>query len=154
MREQDARRWLNLAVGIIGYVGLVLVSVWLIWGPGKASLDQGGRIMLTVLAYVIGIVWALFFAVRAFQAGDEFVQQRSRVAWYWGGLFGLAASAPVFIFIRLGGLTLIQNTPYLHLTPAEGQTRVIIFTTGYMLAIVPQFIGFAIASAWWKWSKR
>jgi len=157
--QRTLRVWgYSLGGGFVAFV-VWIGGAWLIWGPGAQGLGHDGRIVATTLAAVASMACLAASARFAFLQMDEFYQQASRVAWYWGGIVGLLVSVPIAIFIQFGGLTLlaphvsaIHVTP--HLTPEEGRARVAIFRMGYLLPVLAEGIGFTVVAAWWRLTKR
>jgi len=157
--QRTLRVWgYSLAGGLVAFI-VWIVGVRLVWGPGASVLGHDGRIVATTLAAAASMACLAASARFAFRQMDEFYQQGSRVAWYWGGIVGLLVSVPIAIFVEFGGLTLLA--PYAsaihvtsHLTPEEGRARVAIFRMDYLLPVLAQGIGFAIVAAWWRLSKR
>jgi uncharacterized membrane protein len=144
-------------VGIFGAYAFILGALRVIYGPAAGVLGHDGRIVATTLAAVAGVIWAAVFARLMFLNTDEFGQQASRVAWYWGGALGLLASLPIFVFVEFGGLTLLLSHATLaadHYTPAEGRARAAILRLGYLIPVVTQTIGFLLVRGWWWLTKR
>jgi hypothetical protein len=92
------------------------------------------------------------FATLAFRTQDEFTQEASKFAWYWGGAIGAAASAPAYTFIAFGGLRLLGFTSTL--PPRAGLAALHAFQLGYLLLAVSLMLGFAGARFWWSLSRR
>jgi len=92
------------------------------------------------------------FGVLSFRSSDEFKQQGSMIAWYWGGAGGLAVASPIYVFILLGGLRMIGLEP--KLAPAVGIVAARSFMMGFMLPVLAQGVGFCVVRAWWQASKR
>jgi hypothetical protein len=158
MVERRALRiWGYAGAGAVGAWVITLVP-WLVLGNPVPSVVLGNLtakgfgdpvwIWSMTIAAVLAIVWAFVFAIRSFDAADEFVQQGKRVAWYWGGRLGLAASLPVAMFIGLGGLSWIW--PGVPLNRELGEA----FLRGYVLLAVMQLGGYLAVRLWWWASKR
>jgi hypothetical protein len=131
----------------------------LIWGGSAAllshrafGLDPDARIWLRVIGAGLGMAWTVAFAALAFRAQDEFTQEASKFAWYWGGAIGAAASAPVYTFIAFGGLRLLGFTS--SLPRAANLALFHAFALGYSLLAVSLILGFGIARLWWSLSRR
>jgi TRAP-type C4-dicarboxylate transport system permease large subunit len=97
------------------------------------------RIIAGMLVMTIAMAWACFFITRAHFAQDEFKRQREISASFWGGWFGIAASAPIFFFIAIGGLRPLE---IIHVQPLLG------FTIGYLIAPICGFLGTVGARLW------
>lgn len=125
----------------------------LIWGSASAGLGHDGRIVASTLATVAAVIWIGIFTRLIFVNMDEFGQQASRVAWYWGATVGLLASLPILVFVEFGGLTLVMShaavaaDPY---TPAEGRARANILRLGFMIPVLTQAVGFLMVRTWWR----
>lgn len=104
-----------------------------------------GAILLATLGTAVAVAWAFAFSREAFRRLDEFQQQASRFAWYWGSAVGLAASAPLFAFIGLGGLHWLFPAAF-HL----GKDLFRAFAIGYALPLLFQTAGWMGAAAWWR----
>ena len=70
---------------------------------GLDRLGGWGLLVGTVIV-ALAMEWSFYFAARAHFTLDEYKRYRSISASYWGGWFGIGASAPVFFFIAAGGL--------------------------------------------------
>jgi hypothetical protein len=143
-----------------GYLVIGVVAAMLVWipaarllaHPGAFGLDTATRLLLRTLAATLAMVVALVFATVSFRYADEFTQQASKFAWYWGGAGGLAVSAPVYVFIATGGLGLVGLA---HPAPAAvGHAGYVGFVLGYALALVSLMVGWAVARVWWTVAKR
>jgi hypothetical protein len=129
---------LYLALGIIGSIGIAL-STFVIVGPLHNGTLGTSRIIAGTLIVTIAMAWACIFVTRAHFAQDEFARQREISASFWGGWFGIAASAPIFFFIAVGGLGPLATT---HVQPLIG------FVTGYVLAPICGLAGAVGARLW------
>ena len=141
--------WANGAIGAAGAFAIVLGA-----GLGQGRIVPGAaptpeRIVVVSLAAAASMAWVVFFMRRMFLRLDEFQQQGSRVAWYWGGTLGLAASSPLYAFIGLGGLHWLWPANF-HL----GGDLYRAFVIGYMLPIVCQVAGALTVNLWWRMSRR
>jgi hypothetical protein len=129
------------AVGVVGAMPILFLPQIIFHGapsPGDSSF-----IAVTVACMVAGLVWAAWFAIASFRRAEEFVQERSKFAWYWGSLIGLLIAVPVFALIAMGGLPWIAN--------GSDATRA--FKLGMVLPIATQVAGFIVMSVWWRATK-
>jgi hypothetical protein len=131
---------LYLALAIVGSIGIGL-SVIPIVGPHRGTLPDMMHIVAGTLAVTVAMMWACYFAVRAHLSQDEFNRQREIASGYWGGWLGIAASAPVFVFMAIGSLG--KHTP-----------PIIMFTLGYVLAPVFGAVGTIGARLWLRQRDR
>jgi hypothetical protein len=106
-------------------------------------------IVTVSLAVALAMAWAVAFAALAFNRLDEYQRAASKFAWYWGGSIGLAVSAPVYAFIGLGGLHWLDPARF-HLGPELGFA----FRLGYGLAAGSIALGFLVALAFWRVTRR
>jgi len=152
MSNPRARRyWTYSAIALIGPIALMGPATMLVH-KGAFGLDDQTRVLLRTLVSTLATAWTVTFAAISFRYVDEFKQQGSMFAWYWGGLIGIAVAAPIFVFIMAGGLTLIWHQPPLPKPAAIAAARA--FVLGFLLPIVCQFVGFLAVRAWWGASKR
>jgi hypothetical protein len=141
-----------LVIGVVAAVLVWVPAALLLAHPGAFGLDTATRLLLRTLAATIAMAVAIGFATVSFRYADEFTQQASKFAWYWGGAGGLAASAPIYVFIATGGLGLMglaRPAP-----PAVGHAGYVGFVTGYGLALVSLMAGWIVARIWWTVTKR
>jgi len=140
--------WGYGAAALLGAVPLMVLP-FLIFGPARSGGEvDGARILVATSCATAGLAWGLTFAGLSYRRSDEFNRAASRHAWHWGGLFGLAASMPLAVFIGLGGLH--WAVPAI----TAGRTLGHAFAYGYGLAVFAQFAGAVAALAWWKLSRR
>lgn len=137
MDQRRKRIWAYQGAAIAG--GLAIMVLTLLFNP-RTGFGLGA---ITAIA-AVAIVWSLVLAWRAFAKMDEFMREGSKFAWYWGGLIGLSASAPVYAFVVLGGLQRLQGVPPL------GRQAALSFGVGYALPVVAQLLGFWIALIVWR----
>jgi amino acid transporter len=135
---------LFLALALIGGIGIGL-STFLAIGRIRDTAPDTAHIIIGTLVVTLAMVWACFFTVRAHYAQDEFRRQREISAGYWGGWLGIAASAPIFFFIAIGGFGV---HPAAHVHPS------IIFTAGYVLAPICGAVGAVGARVWLHYRDR
>jgi hypothetical protein len=136
--SREQRFALFLAVAIIGGVGIGLSTILAV-SPHHNSAPDTARIIAGTLIIAFAMAWACFFAARAHFARDEFKRQREVSASYWGGWLGIAASAPVFFFIAVGGFGPLAT---------GNMPRLVIFVAGYLLPTICAAIG-AVGTALW-----
>jgi len=142
-----ARIWREAAIGLGG--GLLLIAAPLVlFGPAQPDLSAGARILGWTGCIAAGVVWAMVFAVRVFAYADEYIRDRDKTAWLWGGLFGVAVSAPIYVFVMLGGLHWLD--------PARPASRALAqaFGEGYGLVIACQLAGYFAFAAWRRFAGR
>jgi len=155
--QRTLRMWAYALAAIIGAYVIAFGSLRVIWGPASAALGHDGQIIASTLTTVAAVIWIGVFTRLIFLNMDEFAQQASRVAWYWGATVGLLASLPILVFIEFGGLTLVMSHAALaadHYTPAEGRARANILRLGFMIPVVTQTVGFLLVRGWWWLTKR
>jgi hypothetical protein len=150
--QRTMRYWRNIGAAVAGVVVLWVIPALLLSDANAFGLAYSTRLVLQTLAATAATTWGAVFAVLIFRQYDEFAQQGSKFAWYWGGLIGTMASAPIFVFIARGGLRLVGLEPML--PPPVLMVAFRSFTLGYGLLICFQLAGFLVARAWWKASKR
>jgi len=142
--RHDLRVW--------GYAGIALAGTLPLWVAPMLFIrqvpDGGPRILTATGCCIAAVVWGFAFATLGFRRADEYTRERSKIAWYWGGLLGIAATAPVYVFIAMGGLHWLD--PARPIGPAYFRA----FVTGYSLPILAQLLGFFGVYAWWKATKR
>jgi hypothetical protein len=138
--------WGYLLAGVAGAVALELFPA-LLFGRLHAPVPPL-RIAVSTLAVAAAMAWMVVFATLSFRHLDEFAKEGSKFAWYWGGTLGLAASAPVFLFVELGGLHAIW--------PASPLGREVgrAFMTGYGLPLIAQTVGYGAVWVGWRMTKR
>ena len=146
--KRNIQIWGYQAVGLVGGIAILFVPLMALGRPASGHGIYPLVIVLMTLSSAAALGWVYVFARLSFRRMDEFVQQGSRVAWYWGGIAGLALSAPVAVFIALGGLH--------WLSPASpiGSPLARAFMLGYALPVVLQLAGFLIVASWWRLAKR
>ena len=133
---------------LIGVGGLMMLGLLMVVLSGAQGLERPVRIVgATVMVSVI-VVWWTVFAIRIYRAQDEYLRQAERVAWYWGGLFGLLLSFPAFVFIGMGGLTWLW--PAIESSPSLGRA----FALGYMLPLALQVTCALAVGLWWRLARR
>jgi hypothetical protein len=116
---------------------------------GAPAAFREHKALTTGLA-ALAMAWAMTFAALGFRKQDEFLLHRGLIAWYWGGLMGVAVSYPVAFFIGTGGLSgfLQPGARY------DARALVIAFNEGYGLLMVTQLVGFFAVFLYRKASGR
>jgi hypothetical protein len=146
MVSRRARRFIFTGVAVLG--ALASLAAPQLMGPAGAAPGSGTHILATTASVLVATFWALGFAILAFRAEDEFSQQGSKFAWYWGAAGGIVASAPVYAFIGAGGLHWLD--PAVPMSKALGEA----FALGYGLVLGSQLVGVLAVSLWWKATRR
>jgi hypothetical protein len=111
-------------------------------------MSPGVRLLGSTVSIALGVAWVFVFAARTFSRTDEYLRDVDKTAWFWGGVGGLAASAPVFAFVGMGGLHWLD--PARPFGPELGRA----FILGYALLLFSQFAGYLAVAAWRRWSRR
>jgi hypothetical protein len=148
--ERTLRSWGYIAVAAVGGLLIWIGPLFLLAHRGAFGLSDTTRLFARVVAASLAMAWTVVFAGLAYRAQDEFTQEASKFAWYWGGALGVGASAPIYVFVALGGLNLIGAGPPL----AERHAAFVGFVSGYALMGISLLAGFAVARIWWTVSKR
>ena len=141
---------------IRAYLCTAVVGAWVIFAasflPFRSPASSGVhpiRILLIVAIIALAMAWAGAFMALAFRRLDEFQRQASQFVWYWGTTIGLLASAPIYIFICLGGLHWLWPSAF-HLGPDLLRA----FMIGYALPLVLQVAGAVGVCTWWSLNRR
>lgn len=142
-----ARIWREAAIGVGGAL-LLIAAPLALFGPAQPDLSAGARILGWTVCIGAGVVWAMAFAIRIFAEADEYIRDRDKTAWLWGGLSGVAVSAPIYVFVMLGGLHWLDPTRPL------GRDLGTAFSEGYGLLIVCQLAGYFAFAAWRRFAGR
>lgn len=145
MVRSRLHRTVLIGTGGMLVILLLLVAMFRFAGP---MLGPAGRIVAGTAGAAVLVLWWGVFAGRVSGAQDEYQRWMEHRAWYSGGLVGLMASAPVYAFIGLGGLT------WLNLAPAADPASARAFTTGYMLPLMLQMAGSALYGLWGRVALR
>ncbi|HEY5105929.1 MAG TPA: hypothetical protein VII73_04045 [Caulobacteraceae bacterium] len=146
--RRTARVWEYTMAAIVGGAIIMLAPVAFLGRPATRSLIHPDRIVIMTIASALAMGWALVFATLSWRRFDEFAKEGSKFAWYWGGSIGLAATAPAYVFIGLGGLH------WLWPSMPVGLPLLRAFVIGYCLPLFSQMIGFAVALALWRAARR
>ena len=92
--------------------------------------------------------WWGFWMARSFRAKDEYLRHVERASWFLGGLAGLMASVPIYVFIGLGGLHWLN--PQTPVGPEASRA----FALGYMLPMMMQVVGVLVVALWMRLHRR
>jgi hypothetical protein len=136
--RRNLRVLANLAVGILGSLGLCVALLFAI-GHTNLTTPDPVRIVGATLVVALAMLWACWFAVRAHFAEDEYRRQQETFDSFWGGWLGIGASAPVFVFIAMGGLRWLDLAGRPH-----GQVFRA-FVLGYLLPVAFATLGVVVA---------
>ena len=134
---------------IAGYYAAALLGSLLIWVASAVTilrhvpLAQPSTAWMLSAAYAAAMAWALGFIWLYWRKLDEAAKEAQKFAWFVGSIGATVLSAPLMLFIRLGGLPLPHTA-----TPG------VAFALGWAMLGVAQLIGFLIAWAGWWWAKR
>jgi ABC-type cobalamin transport system permease subunit len=132
-RRQKFFAFLGLA--IVGGLGITFSS-HLVFGPAHHAAPDLAHVALGTLIVACAMMWALYFAFRAYNTQDEFIRQRGIEAFYWGGFSGLIAACPAVVFITIGGFGALSKP--------EGRFLII----GYLLPMFFVGAGTVVARLW------
>jgi hypothetical protein len=150
IERHDRRAWAYGAAAVGGALAIMLLPV-LILSPGHHHgpiVINPTRVVLFTLAAILAVGWGGWFARLSFLHFDEFLQEGSKFAWYWGGQLGILVSAPLYVFIGTGGLH------WLDPSRPVGHELGLAFVLGYCVLLFPQALCFLGVYAWWKRTKR
>jgi hypothetical protein len=142
-----SRIWRLRAIGLGGGL-LFLAAPLILLRPGVADVSPEVRVLGMTGSVALGVLWAFAFATRGFARADEYLRDVDKTAWFWGGVGGVAASAPVFVFVAMGGLHGLDPARSADPGPARA------FIHGYALVVFSQLAGYLVVAAWRRWSKR
>jgi hypothetical protein len=150
IERRDRRAWAYALTGVAGAWAIMMLAALI---PGRPALHgpiviEPTRVVLITLAAGLAVAWGSWFARLSFKRFDEFLQEGSKFAWYWGGTLGIAVSAPLYVFIGAGGLHVLD--------PARpvGRELAAAFVLGYSVLLFPQALCFLGVYFWWKRSRR
>ncbi|HEX2815257.1 MAG TPA: hypothetical protein VHN39_02615 [Phenylobacterium sp.] len=129
------------AAGLIGAIPIMFLPRMMFSNPAAAD---GAYWAATVACVAAAMAWALWFAIAAFRRAEEFAKERSKFAWYWGGLPGVAVAALLYTLIAGGGVPGLLD----HVAPLRA------FGLGMASLLVVQFFGAIVMSVWWQVTKR
>jgi hypothetical protein len=146
MDRRNLKSWIFAFVAVAGALPILFLPNLLLAGPQPLG-DQPVVFVKTVCT-VAAIAWAAVFAVIGFRRAEEFSQERSKFAWYWGSMVGLVAGTPLLVFVGLGGLHWPSR-------PGSADTQLgHAFALGAGLVLFAQVLGFAVVSIWWRATRR
>lgn len=145
--SREKRVKLNLIVGVAGCLALISLAALIPHGP-RGAPPSLPRVLGMTAVTSLAVLWWAVFAVRLSRVMDEFMRNGELVAWYWGGLMGLIASMPVYVFIGMGGLRFVlPDSP-------TGPPLARAFASGYMLPITMQVMGALVVALWRRYARR
>jgi hypothetical protein len=147
------QRWLAIWVyALVAWVGAWLLA-WLpnlLLAPYRVQrFTPLGWALLQSGLEVLVVAWSLPFVLLIWRRADEYMRERSKFAWYWGGTLGLMASVPVYMFILMGGLRWVWPALF-HWGLAPAHALMI----GFSVPVGIQFFGFIAAAVWWRLARR
>ena len=148
----DRRNWGVWKFWLSAFVGALAISLApiLLFGRGGAAASVGTvRVLIPTGLAALAIAWAVWMASLSFRRLDEFQQQASKFAWYWGGSIGVAVSFVGFIFVGQGGMHWLDPAHY-----PLGRDLFRAFQWGYLLGIGTPMAGFLVARLVWKVTRR
>lgn len=144
--RRDLQRWPFVFVALAGGVAILFLPDLLLGAPQPAG--GSSAVLARTTAAVAAIAWATIFGLAAFRRADEFNRERSKFAWYWGSLIGLAVATPIAVFTAVGGARWLSGA-------APADPRLIhAFAFGVVLALAAQVLGSAAVSFWWRMTRR
>lgn len=145
----DRRSLQSLALNGVAAVGALAIM----FSPDVLSLGhapgEGPTTTARIIAVTASLTWASAFAVGGFRRAEEFVQERSKFAWYWGSLIGLAIGVPLLALFLWGDTSGVM--PLAGAGPRAVRTA---FALGALAPVVAQLAGFVAVSLWWRATKR
>jgi len=144
-------------VAIWAWMALAVGGGWALVAPllGYRLAHHGwGRpapwlIVAATLAATLAIAWTFAFARVAFNRFDEFQRALSLRAWYWGAAIGIAVSAPLYVFVALGGLAWLFPHTF-----DKGPVAARAFAAGYALPTLFQGAGCVGVALWLRIARR
>lgn len=135
--------------GAFGAVAMMIAAAVLGFaGPRGSVLGRPGPIVSLTIAFTVAVAWNIGFQFLAYLRSDEYIRERHKFSWLWGGLAGLVVSMPICIFVSLGGLHWIDPS-----IPLD-RDQLLYFTRGYVLPVLSQAIGAGVAMALWTRAKQ
>ena len=141
---------------VLSLASVALVGAWLITAIPLFAFGQGAphhglspiRIVVTTIAVTVAMAWGYYFATLAHRRLDEFQRARAKTTASWGVALGIGVSAPIYIFIAMGGLHWVDpQVP-------TGRDLANAFVLGYALPIFGAILGWIVVEAWWRLAKR
>ena len=147
MDRRTLQSCLFALVGVGGALPIVFLPK-LIFGLGPHPGNDPAFVLTSTACLLLALAWAGYFSIRSFRRADEFIQSRTKFAWYWGSMIGVFAMAPLFAFATFGGLHLVAPG-----VEVGGRTMVA-FGSGMSATLIAQMLGFAGVSLWWRVSRQ
>ena len=144
----DRRSWDIWKFSLFAVVGAFAIILTPILIFGARDTVGTARVLIPTGATALGVGWATWMATLSFRRLDEFQQEASKFAWYWGGSMGVAASAVGYVFVGQGGLHWLDPAHF-HL----GRELFRAFQWGYLIGIAFPLVGFIVARIWWTAAK-
>src|ERR1700761_5198072 len=86
-------------VAVAGGLAIMLVPDLLVLGHAPG---EGPTTTAKIIAVIASLTWTSTFSVSGFRRAEEFVQERSKFAWYWGSLMGLVIAVPLLALLSWG----------------------------------------------------
>lgn len=146
IERRDLQRWTCVIVALAGAVAILFLPDLLL--SGQRAAGDRSEVLARTTAVVAALAWATFFGMAAFRGDDEFNRERSKFAWYWGSLIGLAVATPIASFIAVGGYRWLSGAA------AADPQLLHAFALGFVLALAAQVLGSAAVSLWWRVTRR
>jgi hypothetical protein len=139
---RQLRSAILLTTAVLGSA-VIAVSTFFVLGVAYHKPPDLIRVVASTVTITLAMIWACAFAARAQFDEDEFQRHREISVSFWGGWLGIAASAPVFFFVSVGGLRWVAPG----VLPNIAMLRA--FMLGYAVPIVCAVIGVVVAW-WWR----
>ncbi len=143
MSRRQRLMWVYRIAGPAGALAMA-AALLLLRSPHHAPYADPARFVILLVMIMVIMAWSLTFAWLTARKEDEYTLTGSKYAWFWGGGIGLVCSVPVMAFIIWGGLTLVDPAAF-----RPSHDRALGLSSGYLLAVVFQFVGYVIARVWW-----
>ena len=134
--------------GALGAIALMAIAVVSFVGRRTSVLGQPGPILALTIVFTVAMAWNVAFQLLAYLRSDEFIREKHKSTWLWGGLVGLVVSMPLFMFFALGGLHWLDPS-----IPVD-RDQLVAFARGYTLPVAAQALGAAVAMVLWNRAKR
>ncbi len=147
----ERRTTVVLGLMSIAMVGALAILVLPLITLGSTAPHHGlspSRILWTTAAVTVAVAWAYYFATLAHRRLDEFQRERTKTTAYWGVALGIALSAPIYIFIAMGGLHWVDPR-----VPV-GKDLANAFVLGYALPVLGATLGWLVVETSWRLAKR
>ena len=135
-------------VGVAGAIPILFLPK-LLFGLGPHPDNDPPFVLVSTACMTAGVAWGLYFSIKGFRRGDEFIQARSKFAWYWGSMIGICAMAPIFCFSMFGGLQwFIPSLSHM------GREAWLTYAFGLMTPLIAQMLGFGAVTLWWRVTRQ